>query len=408
MSQTLMSPVGRTALPSELRKHVGTVHVGGDLGLLDRKLVNVLLANAYDDLLKEQIHRIPVALMSEMLGFDSKNTAALKKSLKKIATTPVEFDVLNSGGDAPWSVTTMLSAADIRSGVCTYEYSRSLSEKLANPDVYLLINVGMQKRFNGRFGLALWENCLRFKRTGSTGWIPVEVWRKLLNAEANVYDTFKHFNRDVINRAVTEVNAVSNILVEPEYQRESRKITKIRFKVEENPQRSVYDDTNSHEVQQLRKSELYGRLRKLCIADRLAVAWLQEDHYKVVRAVEYVERQVKQKRNIKNAGGYMRAVWESGNDIADVEVIKEEQPSPVESLSLPEEIEVGVERKVFSQNELDLMVAAYAADGGAVSSYGRGRFRVIAEKLMFGQWLKEQHGVRRWTLDGHDERELSG
>ncbi|BAO92983.1 initiator RepB protein (plasmid) [Caballeronia cordobensis] len=396
----------RQGLSLELRKHVGTVHVGGALGLLDRKLVNVLLANAYDNLLKEQVHRIPVALLSEMLGFDSKNTAALKKSLKQIATTPVEFDLLNAGDDAPWGVTTMLSAADIRDGICTYEYSRALSQRLANPDVYLIVNVGMQKRFNGKFALALWENCLRFKRTGSTGWIPVEIWRKLLNAEASVYDTFKHFNRDVIGRAVTEVNAVSNILVQPEYQRESRKVTKIRFLVEENPQKSMYDNADSEDVQRLKESELYARLRALNIADRLAVAWLQEDQEKVARAVDYVERQLKNKRNIKNAGGYMRAVWESGNDVTDVDVARTGQQPTAVNLSAPVEVETPPELRIFERPELDTFVAAYAANGGSVSSYRSGRFASIREKLLFGQWLVDQHSITRWKLNEDESSNL--
>ncbi|WP_309935984.1 replication initiation protein [Caballeronia sp. LZ032] len=399
LPKTLNILAERQALPLELRKHVGTVHVGGALGLLDRKLVNVLLANAYDNLLKEQVHRIPVALLSEMLGFDSKNTAALKKSLKQIATTPVEFDLLNAVDDSPWGVTTMLSAADIRDGICTYEYSRALSERLANPDVYLIVNVGMQKRFNGKFGLALWENCLRFKKTGSTGWIPVEVWRKLLNAEAGVYDTFKHFNRDVIGRAVSEVNTVSNILVQPEYQRESRRVAKIRFLVEENPQKSMYDNADSEDVQRLKESELYARLRALNIADRLAVAWLQEDQDKVARAVDYVERQVRNKRNIKNAGGYMRAVWESGNDVTDVDVSKREQLPTAQTQAGPTQEDPAIELKVFRRRELDALVTSYAESGGGVSSYSSGRFRAIKEKLMFGQWLFDQHSITRWKLE---------
>lgn len=276
---------------------------------------------------------------------------------------------------------------------------RARSVERLNPDVDLIVNVGMQKRFNGKFALALWENCLRFKRTGSTGWIPVEIWRKLLNAEASVYDTFKHFNRDVIGRAVTEVNAVSNILVQPEYQRESRKVTKIRFLVEENPQKSMYDDADSEDVQRLKESELYARLRALNIADRLAVAWLQEDQEKVARAVDYVERQLKSKRNIKNAGGYMRAVWESGNDVTDVNIAKPGQQPTAANLSAPVEVETPPEIRILSRPELDTFVAAYAANGGSVSSYRSGRFTSIKEKLIFGQWLVDQRRINRWKLN---------
>ncbi|WP_371884601.1 hypothetical protein [Caballeronia sp. S22] len=206
-----------------------------------------------------------------------------------------------------------------------------------------------------------------------------------------------HFNRDVIGRAVTEVNAVSNILVQPEYQRESRKVTKIRFLVEENPQKSMYDNADSEDVQRLKESELYARLRALNIADRLAVAWLQEDQDKVARAVDYVERQVKNRRNIKNAGGYMRAVWESGNDVTDVDVSKREQSPTAQTQTGPAQEDVAIELKVLGRHELDALVTAYASSGGSISSYSSGRFRAIKEKLMFGQWLLEQH--TRWKLD---------
>ena len=241
-----------TAVSTEVRKHVATVHVGGDLGLLDRKLVNVLLLNAYDELLTKKTHSIPVRIMSEMLGFDSKNTDALKKALKKITTTPVEFDLLHATGESDWDVSTLLSHAGIKSGMCTYEYSNWLSNKLANPDIYLLININVQKQFNGAYALALYENCLRFKRTGSTGWISVDVWRKLLGAEASTYDEFKHFNGEVIKKAVKEVNTVSNIIVTPEYQRANRRVTDIRFLIEENPQKSGYDDGDDAELATIR------------------------------------------------------------------------------------------------------------------------------------------------------------
>ncbi|MEM5398387.1 hypothetical protein, partial [Staphylococcus gallinarum] len=49
--------------PSELKKHVATVHVSGELSLLERKIVNVLLLNAYDELLTKKRHTLPVGIL---------------------------------------------------------------------------------------------------------------------------------------------------------------------------------------------------------------------------------------------------------------------------------------------------------------------------------------------------------
>ncbi|MDN7755047.1 replication initiation protein (plasmid) [Burkholderia gladioli] len=397
---------GSTAIASiktsELRKHVGTVHVGGDLGLLGRKISNVLLLNAYDDLLKRTVHKIPVGIMSEMLGFDSKNTGALKEALKKIATTPIEFDILHAAGDEEWGVTTLLSSANIRNGMVSYEYSRELANRLANPEIYLLININVQKQFSGSYALALYENCLRFKRTGSTGWIEVEIWRRLLGAEAATYDEFKHFNAEVIKKAVKEVNTVSNIQITPEYERQSRRVTKIRFLVEDNPQRSMYDDSDSEEHAAIRQSETYRRLTKLGIAGRLAVDWIQNDPERASKTAAYVEQQMREKKIRKNAGGYARTVFEGGGDIETVEYLQIDAATAAAS-STASASELATDARAnklraairaLEPEQVREYVRLYAEAGGPVTSYREadGAFKNAIEKASFTAWLSSKIG----------------
>ncbi|WP_186083532.1 replication initiation protein [Burkholderia gladioli] len=403
-----MAPVkqksGSTAIAniktSELRKHVGTVHVGGDLGLLGRKISNVLLLNAYDDLLKRTVHKIPVGIMSEMLGFDSKNTGALKEALKKIATTPIEFDILHAAGDEEWGVTTLLSSANIRNGMVSYEYSHELANRLANPEIYLLININVQKQFSGSYALALYENCLRFKRTGSTGWIEVDIWRRLLGAEASTYDEFKHFNAEVIKKAVKEVNTVSNIQITPEYERQSRRVTKIRFLVEDNPQRSMYDDSDSEEHAAIRQSETYRRLTKLGIAGRLAVDWIQNDPARASKTAAYVEQQMREKKIRKNAGGYARTVFEGGGDIETVEILQVDMTaagSTAAAAELATDARANRLRaaiRALEREQVQEYVRLYAQAGGAVTSYleADGVFKNAIEKANFTSWLSAKVG----------------
>jgi hypothetical protein len=312
----------------------------------------------------------------------------------------VEFDLLHGDGENPWGVTTMLSAAEVRDGVCTYEYSRTLSQKLANPEVYLLINLGMQKQFNSGYGLALWENCLRFKGTGSTGWVTVEKWRKLLGADAASYEEFKRFNGEVIKPAVLEVNSVSNIIIEPEYFRERRKITKIKFTVRENPQRSLNEEIDAIGGEEVRGSETYKRLRALGIADRLAMAWLQEDPERVKAVVTIVEEQKKRKpAEVKNSGGLFRHIYENG-DVVDVEVNDKAEaaaPATASDNTPPAQLEI-VLPSLFTESELDRMVEEFLADGGTALSYGNGKFKKVHEKLQFNEWMAKAKGIKKWKV----------
>lgn len=393
---------------SELKKHVATIHVSGELSLLERKIVNVLLLNAYDDLLTKKTHRIPVGILSTMLGFDSKNTDALKKALLNVMSTPVSFDLLQDG-ESDWNASPLIGYAGIRSGVCSYEYSDWLAKKLANPEIYTLININVQKQFSGGYALALYENCLRFKRTGSTGWISVATWRRLLGAEASTYDEFKHFSSEVIKKSVKEVNTVSNILVTPEYGREGRKVTQIRFLVKENPQRSMYDNGGEDEQAQIRESETFKRLVKLGIGDRLAISWIQQEPERAKQTADYVEDKARRKQIKGNPGGYARTVFENGNSLALPEASELSANRQYEAHSQSEakaaaEVQIKEKRaqaisgaiRSLSVEEKRELAAAFIAEGGSAKTYVEetATFKDVLERTAFTTWLRATIGKR--------------
>lgn len=385
-----------TATQTELKKHVATVHVSGELSLLERKIVNVLLLNAYDDLLTRKTHKIPVGILSTMLGFDSKNTDALKKALLKVMSTPVSFDLLHDGGDSDWNASPLIGYAGIRSGVCSYEYSDWLAKKLANPEIYTLININVQKQFSGGYSLALYENCLRFKRTGSTGWITVETWRRLLGAEASTYDEFKHFNGEVIKKSVKEINTVSNIVVTPEYKREARRVTQIRFLVEENPQKSVLD-AGDDEQTKIRNSETFRRLTALGIGDRLAISWIQQEPERAEQTAAYVEEKARRKQIKGRPGGYARAIFENGGDLA-IQAEKTESQPHRRTTGLPKvdpDAEarakvVSTAIKALSIEQKRSLASEYLEQGGKGRSYSPQTltFTDVLERTAYTTWLR--------------------
>jgi hypothetical protein len=386
--------------PSELKKHVATVHVSGELSLLERKIVNVLLLNAFDDLLTKKRHTLPVGILCTMLGFDSKNHDALKRALLKVMSTPISFDLLHDGGKTDWEASPLIAYASIKNGLCSYEYSDWLAGKLANPDIYTLININVQRQFSGGYALALYENCLRFKRTGSTGWISVETWRRLLGADASMYDEFKHFSAEVIKKAVKEINQVSNIIVSPEYKREARRVVQIRFLVEDNPQKSMYDTNEDEEQKAIRQSEAFKRLTRLGVGDRLAVSWIQQEPDRALQTAIYVEEKAKSRQIRGNAGGYARTVFEKGTRIdvrpkgkGEGEGESASEPSTaLDKETLAEERSRRTTAKIKSLTlaEKQRFVGQYMAEGGKGNTYQpeMGTFKNALERTAYTSWLR--------------------
>lgn len=302
-----MSDIPKDKLTGALRrgsvkKNVAAIHVSGKLTLLQRKLSNVLLLNAYDMLTHSDHFEIDARTLCLMAGYNSNDFDTLKASLVGLAETVTVWDMLDEAGQQEWGVSSLLSYATLKGGICTYAYSPAMAQKLADPKVFALINMTIQRRFSSGYGLALYENCFRFHRTGSTGWWSLETFRKLMGVdESAYYETYKHLNAKIIKPAVAEVNKYSNIIVTPEVRKRGRAVKDIRFLIAENPQLAILDIDDGDG---LRRMPVYAQLRDLGVSDRLARQWLGA-HGEVVVAdkLAYVNR----KEGVQNPARYLAA-----------------------------------------------------------------------------------------------------
>jgi plasmid replication initiation protein len=295
----------------QIKKHVAAIHTSGVLSLLERKMVNVLLLNAYDALLTRRTHQLPIKHLCAMLGWDeSNNIERLQDVLRKLASTAIEFNMMEDGKEV-WRVMSILSYGEIKDGICTYRYDEYLAERLYDPEIYATINIGIQRRFEGSYALTLYENCLRYRVVGSTGWWELNRFRKIIGASAAVYDEFKYLKRDVIIKPVEEVNRVSDIQLVPEFQKQGRKVIAVRFLITENPQQTLLKPVIQDDHAAIRESEIFKRLLEHGIGERLGILWILQDEERARKVVEYVEARAQKKQVKKSTAGYIRTLYES-------------------------------------------------------------------------------------------------
>lgn len=285
-----------------VKKNVAAIHISGKLTLLQRKLSNVLLLNAYDALTSAQTHTIDARTLAMMVGYNSNDFDTLRASLRALAETVAEWDMLDDKGRQEWGVSSLLSFAKLTNGVCEYAYSPALAQKLHDPKIYALINVHIQRNFSSGHGLALYENCYRFVRTGSTGWWTLETFRKLMGVDgSSYYESFKHLNAKIIKTAVAEVNKSADIVIEPEFRKKGRSVTDIRFLIRENPQMAMFQIDDSEGVRNL---GVYRALRAQGVSDRLARQWIAEHGEAYVQQkLDYMKGQ----GDVKSTVGYLSA-----------------------------------------------------------------------------------------------------
>jgi hypothetical protein len=267
-------PQLKTEFGSVVKKSVSAIHFGGKLTLLQRKLFNALLAHAYDDLIENREHHLPIQLLCEVIGFDSNNIGYLRESLSGLIRTIVTFDLLGDDADLPWEAMPLLASVKCSDGMCTYRFPRVLAERLYQPNVYTSINLSILREINSTYTLQLYENCVRFAKDGKTPWWTIELFRELLGLEKqSSYRQFKVLNRAVIQPALKEVNALADIRLTLETQRTGRSITSLRFLVEPAPESA---DARSDREKSEKLRATYDDLAKEGVSPALARTWVAE------------------------------------------------------------------------------------------------------------------------------------
>lgn len=225
---------------NEVIKHSAAIQISNRLTLLQRRLFNILLGNAYAELPYADTHSLSADDICQTLGYESKNIRHLKSSLKGLMTTVVEWNILGKDdGVEEWQASTLLANAGLTNGVFTYSYSPYLREKLYNPEYYAKISLSLQNNFKSTHSLALYELLLDFydhrKPISRSRYITILEFRKLLGIASGMYKEFKVLKRDIISKALDEINDISDIHAEIIFKRVGRSIGKMQFIIKRNP-----------------------------------------------------------------------------------------------------------------------------------------------------------------------------
>ena len=188
----------------EFIKASPAIQIQGSLTHLQRRAWNVLLANAYDELPNQDIHRVSVAELAKSLGFNSHNEDYLKDTLEALVDCVVKWNLLGKDKKEKWGVAALLGSAEIENGILQLTYSFTdahLAIKLYNHAFIAKLNLRYKTRFtpadNAR--LILWEICFDYSNTAritvETPFIPLDTFKELMGiALDDAYPTFKTLN----------------------------------------------------------------------------------------------------------------------------------------------------------------------------------------------------------------------
>lgn len=315
----------------ELKKHVATIHSSNKLSLLQRKIANALLFNAYDKLLKESEHQIHIATLCKLIGYDSHDYKTIKKALVNLLATVIEWNLVDKEkltNPSVWNASSIIADASIEGPICTYSYSNKMKQLLHRPELYGRLNMLVQAKFQSSYGLALYENCVRYQNIDQTPWFDIEQFRKLMGVEPGKYKIFRDFKNRVLEKAIQEVNRYSAIEVVPEFKKQGRKVIAIQFGIRTNKPTRLTQIVKE-------KPTLSGYLK-----ERFALSKKQQEDVLTDYDEEYIREKIKliedsasfKRGKIKNVAKYLLSALKDDYQTprASMEII---EAKPVEQVN---------------------------------------------------------------------------
>ena len=290
---------------------------GESLTLLGRKMYNIMLHHAQQQGAAKTRYRVPLKEITTVAEFDSHDTQLIKRYLKQMAATTVEW---YSSGDKgrSWEVTSLISSAKLEEdGGIMYihwSYDESIKARLLAPEMYARISLQLQSQFRSASALALYEIGQRY--ADNPGHVtmrnPWEWWRPVLtgtpDAQSNTYLEYKYFKRDVIKSSMREVNAVADIIMDLVEHKIGRKVIDIQFSVERKAQVGLpLEDLNILDMTLLTRVMSFGLSQKE--AENL---YSKMDEASLRATVEATEARLKRNPPVASPAAYFKDAVKKG------------------------------------------------------------------------------------------------
>ena len=236
-----------------LKKHSSVVQITNTVTVFQRRLFNILLANAQREKQKNiNRHKIYIGEISSLLHNNSENYDFIYQSLQALVSTSVQWNFLRkdkrhqeiwtrlneeyNAGLGPRGGAALLAQWEHEgNGVISYEFPSVITGLILNPPMYALLSLKMQNQFDDKHSLALYELFTdyfnaEFPDRSMTPVMSVHDVRIVMGVADNEYsDEFKNVSRDIIKRSIAEIEDKTELRIEALYQKRGHTVVSVQF-----------------------------------------------------------------------------------------------------------------------------------------------------------------------------------
>lgn len=233
-----------------LRKPVNTLAIvpkSARITPLGRKSYNVLLFEAQEQGLDKEVFRTPLSRVLKGIDFESNHHDLIKKHLRAMVSTTVEWQSPTTGEGTSWNVSGLLAHAKltkVRGEVWVeWSYAVNLKQELLAPTVFARLRLEVISQLRTHAAIALYEICMRYRDVGKTSRQPWRWWVPVLSgmpeSERTAKLEYRIFKRDTLKPAIAEVSSLTELDIELVEHKQGRFISEVQFNIRSRKQAAL-------------------------------------------------------------------------------------------------------------------------------------------------------------------------
>ena len=279
-----------------VKKHKAIINCENSLPLASRKIFNILLFLVKDRFGRDLEHHVSENDVIALLNKTDRDITSARINYKKLASTVIEYNILNNERDHLNGVGTMLAPAVINKTKKTWIFSfpPNIVQWVQDPTSFVFLDITTQEKFSSKYSQALWEICIGSLEDQLESYFSVtlEECRILMCGKDN-HQTYKDFKRRVVMVALNEINDKTLLHVDLyKENKDGRKVSEIVFCV-----------TKQDYMEPIKLAEINDLFNKMVeefgITSNMARKIIETyDENQILRNLDYTEQQFR--KAIKN------------------------------------------------------------------------------------------------------------
>ena len=198
--------------------------------VLEQKLVRLLASMIQKDDIEFKQYRFKAMDLSKIVGIQQKN---IYKSLDKITDKLMSRIItIRNDKEQKFKKFHLIKTAEFENGVLTMEIDEKMKEFYLQLKQYTKYQLKNIMKFKNIYSFRLYELLKQYEKIGNRI-ITITDLRTALDIDVKKYVIYSNLKQKVIKIAINEINNSTDLYIEYEELKESRKVTSLKFHIKQ-------------------------------------------------------------------------------------------------------------------------------------------------------------------------------